>query len=606
MRLTLIASIVAVAGTASALPNPDARFRPGANHHLGDDSFVARFGRIPTSADDEHVRMKVHLEFVRAWLAARPATRPELAARRAELLGYLDDYIAHGVTPRNTHLPWRTAVFIDDAGAICAVGYLIERSVGRALPDRIAAEHRYDVLEDIAAAMPEVDAWIRSSGFTLDELASIQPAYSSPHTMQWRTWDLVRHAPPDGPFERDNVSGRFAHRSMQGLWTVKNDQRVIVGQGELVDGTGTWHSYYADGKRLLAEGPYVHNVAHGAWTFYHPNGTVAAEGQFTRGKRTGRWRFYTDTEARTLLATGTFSREGGVIGTWLHYDANGELLARTYPEGRADRVDVVPTADGVTHQIHQFTDWLNGPVETYNQELERLSSGGDQIYVHTTGYRAYGEDADPTILYDPDGFRLEHTATGWTAADCHWSPRRIAAAHHGDIAWLHDMLYAETAKRSITVMPDEGHYREVERDPGPRCGNPVPVDAARAAKLDQLIAPRERMRAQSPAFVRDLVLGIEDGDETPGNEAPGNDAPGDEAPDDAARAKIAGDLTRVLAAYTIGYLEWPHIDGRFERVFATMAGRIRWEWAGSEPEADGTSPLENEPPRRPTARGFGR
>ncbi|HEX8112366.1 MAG TPA: hypothetical protein VF516_31765 [Kofleriaceae bacterium] len=136
----LIASIVAAAGTASALPNPDARFRPGANHHLGDDSFVARFGRLPTVADDEHVRMKVHLEFVRAWLAARPATRPELAARRAELLGYLDDYIANGVTPRNTHLPWRSAVFIDDAGAICAVGYLIERSVGRALPERIAGD----------------------------------------------------------------------------------------------------------------------------------------------------------------------------------------------------------------------------------------------------------------------------------------------------------------------------------------------------------------------------------------------------------------------------------------------------------------------------------
>jgi hypothetical protein len=124
MRLTLIASIVAsiitLGRTASALPNPDARVRPGANHHLGDDSFVARFGRLPTMADDEHVRMKVHLEFVRAWLAAQPATRPELAARRTELLGYLDDYIAHGVTPTNAHLPWRTAVFIDDAGAIGA------------------------------------------------------------------------------------------------------------------------------------------------------------------------------------------------------------------------------------------------------------------------------------------------------------------------------------------------------------------------------------------------------------------------------------------------------------------------------------------------------
>src|SRR3954465_9810351 len=181
MRLALIASIIAsilaIAGTSAALPNPDTRFRPGANHPLGDDSFVARFGRLPTAADDEHVRMQLHLAFVRAWLAARPATGPERAGRPAELLGYPDDYIARGATPSNAHLPWRTAVFIDDAGVICAVGYLIERSVGRALAERIAAAHRYDFLEDIAAAMPEVDAWIRSSGFTLDELASIQPAY---------------------------------------------------------------------------------------------------------------------------------------------------------------------------------------------------------------------------------------------------------------------------------------------------------------------------------------------------------------------------------------------------------------------------------------------
>jgi hypothetical protein len=412
--------------------------------------------------------------------------------------------------------------------------------------------------------------------------------------MQWRTWDLVHHAPPDGPFETDRVSGQFAHRSMQGLWTVKTDQGVIVGQGELVDGTGAWHSYYGDGKRLLAEGPYVHNVAHGAWTFYHPNGTVAAEGRFTRGKRTGRWRFYTDSEDRTLLATGAFSSEGGVIGTWLHYDAAGKLLARTYPEARADRVDVVPAADGVTHQIHQFTDWLNGPVETYRQELERLSSGDGQIYVHTTAYRRDGEDADPTIIYDPDGFKLAHTAVGWTAADCHWSKRRIAAAHRGDLAWLHDMLYAETLKRATAVGPD-GSYRRSEPDPGPSCGAPVPVAAARAAALDKLIAPREQMRAQSPAFVRDLVLRIS------------NDAPdSDDAPDDPADTKIAGDLARVLTAYTYGYLEWPHIDGRFARVFATMAGRLHWEWYASEREADGSRPFENQPPPEPGPRGFGR
>src|SRR5687768_10858863 len=149
---------LAFASTSAALPPGETRFRDGANHKVGDDSFVDRFGRAPGPDDREAVRMRAHLEHARTRLAAAPPTRPELAARRAELLGYLGEYIAKGTTPQNTRLPWRTPVFIDDGGNICTVGYLIERSAGRALPERIAALHRHDYLEDIAAAMPEVRA----------------------------------------------------------------------------------------------------------------------------------------------------------------------------------------------------------------------------------------------------------------------------------------------------------------------------------------------------------------------------------------------------------------------------------------------------------------
>src|SRR4051812_40122599 len=158
--LVVMLVLIAPATTVLALPPGAAKrgFRDGANHHLGDGSFVAEVGRSPTSADSEALRMRLHLRYVRDRLAQQPPTRPELAARRAELLGYLDDYIARGTTPRNEALPWRSPVFIDDGGNICAVGYLIERSVGRALAERIARGHRYDFLEDIAAALPEVRA----------------------------------------------------------------------------------------------------------------------------------------------------------------------------------------------------------------------------------------------------------------------------------------------------------------------------------------------------------------------------------------------------------------------------------------------------------------
>ena len=182
MRTSILTVLVGLwlAGTSSAqAPNTSRSFREGANHHLGDQAFIAEFGRAPTD-HEEQLRIRTHFLAVRELLASRPATRPDLAEHRAKLLAHFDDYIAHGTTPRNAHLPWRTPVFIDDEGTICAVGYLIEQSAGRLVAAKIASHHRYAYLEEIVAAMPEVQRWVEQSGFTLEELASIQPGYEGP------------------------------------------------------------------------------------------------------------------------------------------------------------------------------------------------------------------------------------------------------------------------------------------------------------------------------------------------------------------------------------------------------------------------------------------
>src|SRR5215218_7794094 len=153
MRQPIVLVSLLVSTAAYALPpGADPALRSGANHHVGDESFVAAFGRAPTAADDERVRMTTHLQHVHDWLASRPATRPDLAAKRAALLAALDRYIAKGSTPKNADLPWRTPVFIDEEGTICAVGYLIESGVDRARPEKIAKLHRFDFIEDIAAS----------------------------------------------------------------------------------------------------------------------------------------------------------------------------------------------------------------------------------------------------------------------------------------------------------------------------------------------------------------------------------------------------------------------------------------------------------------------
>src|SRR5258708_2911594 len=163
MRLAI--ALVLVCSVAPLYARPHV-LRDGANHHLGDDSFRAREGRAPTPLDSEALRMRTHLDYVRELLAASPATRPELATRRAQLLGYLGDYIAKGTTPKNTYVAWRNPVFIDATGTICAVGYLIElvEREARAVDPRGDFGHRrgdvLEVIEDIAAAMPEVAAWV--------------------------------------------------------------------------------------------------------------------------------------------------------------------------------------------------------------------------------------------------------------------------------------------------------------------------------------------------------------------------------------------------------------------------------------------------------------
>src|SRR5262249_34181354 len=201
---------------------------------------------------------------------------------------------------------------------IWAVGYLIEQWAGRGLPEKIAATHRYDFIEDIAKTMPEVGDWVASSGFTLDELASIQPGYEIADIEMWSTWNFVKRPISDGPYDEDGAHGVFAAGRMEGEWKLLGDNDVVRGRGAFEKGSATWESYYPDG-RLLAKGPFIENVPHGAWTFFHPSGRVAAEGKFENGYPNGAWEFYYDGAERTPIAKGQL-RSGTAVGTWQHFD----------------------------------------------------------------------------------------------------------------------------------------------------------------------------------------------------------------------------------------------------------------------------------------------
>jgi len=62
MRLTL--ALLTIASTSYALPRPNSHVRAGANHHIGDDSFVAKYGHNVDQHASERDRMHQHLQYV--------------------------------------------------------------------------------------------------------------------------------------------------------------------------------------------------------------------------------------------------------------------------------------------------------------------------------------------------------------------------------------------------------------------------------------------------------------------------------------------------------------------------------------------------------------
>ena len=439
----LLPVTLSLASASHALAPGDAArgFRDGANHHIGDDSFAALYGRLPGPGDSEPLRMHAHFTHVRRWLAERPPTKPELLARRREILGHFDEYIARGTTPLNVHVPWRSPVFIDDRRTICAVGYLIEQTAGRALAEKVAREHRYSVLEDIAAAMPEVREWVASSGLSLEELASIQPGYIPPS--YWNERDLV-----DGPIDSTPIGLEVEGRS------------------------GRWTSRYPTGARL-AEGRYVDKRPQGEWRFFHASGNLAAVGSFAGGLRDGAWTFFHDSKHSVPMATGSFV--GGVlVDEWSHFDEAGKLVgvsspAPPSPFGSAGIVlHVMPRGEHGHRWVHQ------AEIAGMRHRLDYLADGGERLYV---------ENTEPDVAYDPQGHKLARVDAGgqWESSDCHWSPKERAKARSGDIVAMHWLM--------------------VER-PGV-CDAAAPVPAARGRRLEAMLSSLHAASGTTPPAAGD-------------------------------------------------------------------------------------------------------
>jgi hypothetical protein len=68
--------------------------------------------------------------------------------------------------------------FIDDRGVHCAVGHLIAASGATELARAINTDYEYAYVREMTS--PTLLAWASARGFSIEELASIQPAYAGP------------------------------------------------------------------------------------------------------------------------------------------------------------------------------------------------------------------------------------------------------------------------------------------------------------------------------------------------------------------------------------------------------------------------------------------
>ncbi|MFN6380276.1 MAG: hypothetical protein ACK4WD_13435 [Flavobacteriales bacterium] len=125
----------------------------------------------------EKQRIGAHLSYAYQLLKERTEAMPEseIKQKRFVILEHLRNYIRRGEFPINSKYEERRPCFIDEKGTYCAVGYLIQQTAGSALAEKINSLFQYEFLSKMQ--LPELSEWVSLSGFSVEEMATIQPTY---------------------------------------------------------------------------------------------------------------------------------------------------------------------------------------------------------------------------------------------------------------------------------------------------------------------------------------------------------------------------------------------------------------------------------------------
>lgn len=124
--------------------------------------------------------ISIHLALVEKILRSRSTANlsEQQTINRYKALDYLHQYWQSGAFPINDLYTYRTPIFIDRYDNFCAVGYLVKATGFENVSRKISKETNLAYVKDMK--YPELLAWAKEYGFSIDELAWIQPAYIVP------------------------------------------------------------------------------------------------------------------------------------------------------------------------------------------------------------------------------------------------------------------------------------------------------------------------------------------------------------------------------------------------------------------------------------------
>ncbi|MEJ7663205.1 MAG: hypothetical protein WKG07_28525 [Hymenobacter sp.] len=178
----------------------------------------------------------------------------------------------HNASPDGQRRP----CFIDEAGRICAVGYLVEQTAGRAAAERINQHFQYAEIGQMHDAA--LSRWVAGSGLSVADCALIQPTYNNQPYQRPETLSNG-YATSSALLGGINLAAISLNRSAAGQQTGRwlplltmatGTTQAILGMGNFPSGNG----YYteSDARRYVSianVGVGTATLLFGTWSLLH-------------------------------------------------------------------------------------------------------------------------------------------------------------------------------------------------------------------------------------------------------------------------------------------------------------------------------------------------